>query len=86
MWALSIRRRLVLSYALLAVLTVSVVGALALGLIRSNLAQRETELLTMNAQAVARQAARSIQPCPTCIACNNWPIWQPSSAMCKCAS
>ncbi len=62
MWALSIRQRLVLSYALLAVLTVSVVGALALGLIRSNLAQRETELLTMNAQAVARQAARSIQP------------------------
>lgn len=62
MRALSIRRRLVLSYALLAVLTVSVVGALALGLIRSNLAQRETELLTMNARAIARQAARSIQP------------------------
>ncbi|MCS6849351.1 MAG: HAMP domain-containing sensor histidine kinase [Anaerolineae bacterium] len=62
MRTLSIRWRLVLSYALLAVLTVGVVGALALGLIRSNLAQRETELLTMNAQAVARQAARSIQP------------------------
>lgn len=62
MRALSIRWRLVLSYALLTVLTVSMVGALALGLLRSNLAQRETELLTMNAQAVARQAARSIQP------------------------
>ncbi|BCX02207.1 MAG: hypothetical protein KatS3mg053_0145 [Candidatus Roseilinea sp.] len=62
MRTLSIRWRLVLSYALLAVFTVSVVGALALGLIRSNLAQRETELLTMNAQAVARQAARAIQP------------------------
>ncbi|PJF47587.1 MAG: sensor histidine kinase [Chloroflexi bacterium] len=62
MRALSIRRRLVLSYALLAALTVSVVGALALELIRGNLAQRETELLTMNAQAIARQAARSIQP------------------------
>ncbi|MCS7056312.1 MAG: HAMP domain-containing histidine kinase [Thermoflexales bacterium] len=62
MRTLSIRWRLVLSYALLAALTVSVVGALALGLIRSNLAQREAELLTMNAQAIARQAARSIQP------------------------
>lgn len=62
MRTLSIRWRLVLSYALLATLTVSVVGALALGLIRSNLAQRETELLTMNAQAIARQATRAIQP------------------------
>ncbi len=62
MRSLSIRWRLVLSYVLLTVLTVSVVGALALWLIRSNLAQREVELLMTNAQAVARQATRSIHP------------------------
>lgn len=58
----SIRWRLVLSYVLLTVLTVSVVGALALVLMRSNLAQREAELLTINARAVARQAAGFLLP------------------------
>jgi signal transduction histidine kinase len=53
---------LVLSYVLLTVLTVSVVGALALALIRNNLAQREADLLRVNAQAVARQAAALWQP------------------------
>jgi signal transduction histidine kinase len=62
MRSLSIRWRLVLSYVLLTVVTVSMVGALALSLIRTSLVERETELLTMNAQAIARQAARSIQP------------------------
>jgi signal transduction histidine kinase len=59
---ISIRWRLVLSYVLLTALTVSVVGALALALIRNNLAEREADLLRVNAQAVARQAAALWQP------------------------
>jgi signal transduction histidine kinase len=58
---ISLRWRLVLSYALLAVLTVFAVGALALALIRNNLWQRESELMNANATAVARQAALIFQ-------------------------
>lgn len=61
---ISLRWRLVLSYALLAVLTVTAVGALALALIRNNLWQRESELLNANASAVARQAALIFQQGP----------------------
>lgn len=53
----SIRWRLVLSYMLLTALAVGGVGALALALIQTNIAQRETDLLRVNASAVARQAA-----------------------------
>lgn len=58
---ISLRWRLVLSYALLAVLTVIAVGALALALIRNNLREREIELMNANAGAVARQAALIFQ-------------------------
>ncbi len=61
---ISLRWRLVLSYALLAVLTVFAVGALALALIRNNLWQRESELLNANASAVAKQAAQLFQQGP----------------------
>lgn len=54
---ISIRWRLVLSYVLLTVLTISVVGGLALAFIQRNLSERESELLRANAEAVARQAA-----------------------------
>lgn len=54
---ISLRWRLVLSYAVLAVLTVFAVGTLSLALIRNNLWQRESELMNANASAVARQAA-----------------------------
>jgi signal transduction histidine kinase len=61
---ISLRWRLVLSYALLAVLTVFAVGALALALIRNNLWQRESELMNANARAVAKQAALIFQQGP----------------------
>ena len=53
----SIRGRLVLSYVLLALLTVSVMGALSLSLVKRYVAQGEVQRLTANAEAVARQAA-----------------------------
>lgn len=61
---ISLRWRFVLSYALLAMLTVFAVGALALALIRNNLRQREVELMNANAGAVARQAALIFQQGP----------------------
>jgi signal transduction histidine kinase len=57
----SIRWRLVLSYVLLTVLTVSIVGAVALTLVQQNLEQRERDYLTANAKAVARQALPLMQ-------------------------
>lgn len=53
----SIRWRLVASYMLLTVLTVGLVAALALSLIRQHVEQQAVNYLTANAQAVARQAA-----------------------------
>lgn len=58
----SIRRRLVLSYVLLALLAVSVVGLLAVSLVYSAARARELEDLTANAEAVARQAADLLWP------------------------
>lgn len=52
----TIRWRLVLSYVLLTLLTVSMVGVLALSLFRQYVGQQETENLTANAEAVARRA------------------------------
>jgi two-component system OmpR family sensor kinase len=58
----SIRWRLVLSYVLLTLLTVSLVGVLALSLVRRSVGQQETEHLTANAEAVARQALPLLRP------------------------
>lgn len=58
----SIRRRLVLSYVLLALLAVSVVGLLAASLVYSAARAQEYEDLTANAEAVARQAAELMWP------------------------
>jgi signal transduction histidine kinase len=52
----SIRWRLVLSYVLLTLLTVSLVGVLALSLVRRYVKEQETKYLAANAEAVARQA------------------------------
>ncbi len=58
----SIRWRLVASYALLTLLTVSLVGVLALSLIKRYIEQQELEYLTANAEAVAHQALPLMQP------------------------
>jgi len=52
----SIRWRLVVSYVLLALLAVSVVGFISLTLLRSSLAAQESTGLNTNAQVIARQA------------------------------
>jgi len=58
----SIRWRLVASYVLLTLLTVSLVGVLALSLIQRYVTQQEREYLTENARAVARQALPLLRP------------------------
>jgi len=58
----SIRWRLVLSYVLLTVLTVSLVGVLGLSLVRRYIGQQQAEYLTANAEAVARQAESLMWP------------------------
>ena len=58
----SIRWRLVASYVLLTLLTVSLVGVLALSLLKRYVEQQEQEYLHANAEAVARQALPMIQP------------------------
>ena len=58
----SIRWRLALSYTLLALVTVALVGVLALGLLRHYVTQQETETLVANAEAVARQALPLMWP------------------------
>jgi signal transduction histidine kinase len=58
----SIRWRLVLSYVLLTLLTVGVVGVLALSLVKRYVGQQEMEHLTANAEAVARQATPLMRP------------------------
>ena len=58
----SIRWRLVASYVLLTLLTVSLVGVLALSLIKRYVEQQEQDYLTANADAVARQALPLMQP------------------------
>jgi signal transduction histidine kinase len=58
----SIRWRLVLSFAFLTLLTVALVGVLALALVQRYVVQQETEQLTANAEAVARQALPVVRP------------------------
>ncbi len=58
----SIRWRLVGSYVLLTVITVSVTGGLALSLVMRYTGQQEVEYLTANAEAVARQALPFMGP------------------------
>jgi signal transduction histidine kinase len=58
----TIRWRLVLSYVLLTVLTVNVVGALATSLVRRQVKRQEAAHLQANAEAVARQALDLIWP------------------------
>lgn len=53
----SIRWRLVASFVLVTLLTVSLIGVLALSLVRQQVASQEAEYLRANADAVARQAA-----------------------------
>ncbi len=60
----SIRWRLVASYVLLTVLAVSLVGVLALSLVRQSVEQREISSLRANAEAVARQARLWLWPAP----------------------
>ncbi len=57
----SIRWRLVGSYVFLAVVTVAVVGLLAMEIIKTATTQRETDELTASAEAIAHQAAPFIQ-------------------------
>jgi len=52
----SIRWRLVASYVFLTLMTVSLVGVLALSLVKQYTGQQETDYLTANAEAVSRRA------------------------------
>jgi len=58
----SIRWRLVASYVLITLLTVSLVGLLTLSLVRRDIRQQETAHLEANAQAIATQALPLMQP------------------------
>ena len=58
----SLRWRLVASYLLLTLLTVSVTGILALSLLARQIHAEETRYLTSNAEAVARQALPMMAP------------------------
>jgi len=58
----SIRWRLVASYVLLTLLTVSLVGVLALSLIKRYAEEQAQDFLQANAEAVARQALPLMQP------------------------
>ena len=58
----SIRWRLVFSFVSLTLLTVALVGVLALALIKRYVSQQEVEQLTANAEAVARQATPLMWP------------------------
>jgi signal transduction histidine kinase len=57
----SIRWRLVASYVLLTLLTVSVLGALGISLVKQYIERQETVFLRSNAKAVARQAQPFMQ-------------------------
>ncbi len=58
----SIRWRLVASFVFVTLLTVSLIGVLALSLIRQQVASQEMEYLQANSDAVARQATPLMQP------------------------
>ena len=57
----SIRWRLVASFVLVTLLTVGLIGVLALSLIRQQLVAQETEYLQSNADAIALQALPLMQ-------------------------
>ena len=57
----SIRWRLVASFVLVTLLTVGLIGVLALSLIRQQLVAQETEYLQSNADAIALQALPLLQ-------------------------
>ena len=58
----SIRWRLVASFLLVTLLTVSLIGVMALSLIRQQVASQEVAYLQANASAVARQATSLMEP------------------------
>lgn len=58
----SVRWRLVASYVFLTAVTVSLIGVLALSLVRSYVEQQEMASLQANAEAIARQAEALIWP------------------------
>jgi signal transduction histidine kinase len=58
----SIRFRLLASYAVLALIGVSLMGALAVVFVRSHVVRQERDFLGSNAAAVARQAAAFLAP------------------------
>lgn len=58
----SIRWRLVASYVLLTLLTVSLVGILAVWLVKQHVDQQEETYLTTNAEAIARQSLPLLWP------------------------
>lgn len=58
----SIRWRLVASYALLTLFTISVVGVVALSLVKTSIDQQEMATLQASAEAIARQAAPLLWP------------------------
>ena len=72
---LSLRWRLVFSYVFVTALTVLSLGGLALWLLQRNAAQRETEYLTNNAQAVARQVTGLLQS-PIAFPSDRYPLQQ----------
>jgi signal transduction histidine kinase len=58
----SLRWRLIGSYVLLTLVTVSVIGVLALSVVQQNAEQQEKDYLAANAQTVARQAVPYMWP------------------------
>jgi signal transduction histidine kinase len=60
----SIRWRLVASFVLLTLLTVSLVGVLSISLLRRYVEGQERDYLTANAEAVAQQAIPHMRPTP----------------------
>jgi hypothetical protein len=60
----SIRWRLVASYLLLTLLTVTLVGILALSLVQTHVEQQQVQQLATNAEAIARQALPLMWPIP----------------------
>ncbi|MCY3905253.1 MAG: HAMP domain-containing sensor histidine kinase [Caldilineaceae bacterium] len=58
----SIRWRLIFSYSALALLTIALIGIVAISLVTRYMASRENETLTANAEAVARMAGPLLLP------------------------
>jgi len=58
----SIRWRLIFSYSALALLTIALIGIVAISLVTRYMVSRENETLTANAEAVARMAGPLLLP------------------------